>query len=62
MRQVAIKLMLSPTMDQETVESYRQRFSAATVGAHFRQRLEALWLARHQIQKIINGDAIIPQQ
>ena len=60
MQQVAMKRRLFPTIDQETVDSYRQRFSTATVGAHFRQRLEALWLACHEVQKSINGDTILP--
>jgi glycosyltransferase involved in cell wall biosynthesis len=62
MRQVAMKRMLSPTTDQTTVDSYRQRFSAAEAGAHFRRRLEDLWLARHQVQQIINGDSVLSQQ
>ena len=60
MQQVAMKRRLFPTIDQETVDSYRQRFSTSTVGAHFRQRLEALWLACHEVQKSINGDTILP--
>jgi glycosyltransferase involved in cell wall biosynthesis len=62
MRQVAMKRRLSPITDQATVDSYRQRFSAAEAGAHFRQRLEELWLARHSVQQIINGDSVLPQQ
>jgi hypothetical protein len=60
MRQVAMKRRLSPTTDQATVDSYRQRFSAAAVGAHFHQRLEELWLARNEVQQIINGDSVFP--
>jgi glycosyltransferase involved in cell wall biosynthesis len=56
MQQVAVKRRLSPTTDQATVETYRQRFSAAEVGTHFRRRLEELWIARHKVQEIINGD------
>jgi hypothetical protein len=62
MRQVAMKRRLSPTTDQATVDSYRQRFSAAEAGAHFRRRLEELWLARHPVQQIINGDSVLSQQ
>jgi glycosyltransferase involved in cell wall biosynthesis len=62
MRQVAIKRRLSPTTEQATVDSYRQRFSAAEAGAHFRRRLEELWLARHSVQQIINGDSVLSQQ
>jgi len=62
MRQVAIKRKLSPTTDQATVDSYRQRFSAAEAGAHFRRRLEELWLARHPVQQIINGVSVLSQQ
>jgi glycosyltransferase involved in cell wall biosynthesis len=60
MRQVAMKRRLSPTTDQATVDSYRQRFSAAEAGAHFRRRLEELWLARHSVQQVINGDRVLP--
>ena len=59
MRQVAMKRWLSPTTDQATVEDYRQRFSAAAVGTHFRRRLDELWLARHEVQELINGDSVI---
>jgi len=62
MRQVAMKRRLSSTTDQATVDSYRQRFSAAEAGAHFRRRLEELWLARHRVQQIINGDSVLSQQ
>jgi glycosyltransferase involved in cell wall biosynthesis len=55
MQAVAYKRSLSPTADQTTVDSYRQRFSAQKVGAHYRGRLEQLWQARHQIQETING-------
>jgi len=60
MQQVAKKRRLSPTTDQAIVDSYRQRFSATEVGAHYRQRLDQLWLARHEIQEIIKGDTILP--
>ena len=61
MRQVAMKRKLSPTADQATVDSYRQRFSAAEVGEHYRQSLNELWLARQKVQEIINDDnSILP--
>ncbi len=55
MQAVARKRRLSPTANQVTMDSYRQRFSAEEVGAHYRQRLEHLWQARHQIQGNFNG-------
>ena len=60
MRQVAMKRRLSPTTDQATVDSYRQRFSAGEVGAHFRRRLEELWQSRNEVQEVINGDRNLP--
>ncbi len=61
MQAVARKRRLSPTTDQATMDSYRQRFSAQEVGAHYRERLEQLWQARDQIQKSIDATTHLSQ-
>jgi hypothetical protein len=54
MREVAQKRHTSPTTDPEVITEYRRRFSAKTVGAHYRQRLAELWDSRSQIQARID--------
>ncbi len=54
MRQVAQKRQNAPTTDPELIAEYKRRFSAETVGARYRQRLQQLWEARCEIQTHID--------
>lgn len=39
----------NPSRDPAVLASYRERFSLASVGAHYRARLEALWADREGV-------------
>jgi hypothetical protein len=39
----------NPSRDLAVLASHRERFSFATVGAHYRARLEALWADREGV-------------
>jgi glycosyltransferase involved in cell wall biosynthesis len=54
MREVAQKRHNSPVTDPEVISEYKRRFSAETVGAHYRERLVELWESRLQIQEMID--------
>lgn len=50
MRQVAARRRRDPLPDPTVVQAYRQRFSASHIGKLYRDRLEALWAERVDLQ------------
>ena len=56
MRAIADKRGNNPMADSEktkTMTSYRDQFSAQTTGKHYRNRLEAIWQKREQLNQVL---------
>lgn len=49
LREVAFERLEHPNPNQDLAVSYRQRFSSAEVGRHYRERLEELWANRNSL-------------
>lgn len=50
LREVALQRMEQPEPPQGLAASYREGFSSAEVGRHYRDRLEYLWEERHALE------------
>jgi hypothetical protein len=58
LRQVALHRLEQPEPDLGHAASYRQRFSSAEVGRHYRERLEQLWAKRQSLADSLKANRL----